>query len=379
MPQIIQENRRPSFGQQFSQAIGAGLNANSQIMQQKQQQEKNSQANQMASELLGFDVSGFDPKSRDTFMLEGLKQRGKANKFSEEMEFDRESYDVLKNQFGKKFADIWKTSTEGGRTELLKQGLDATLRGQDINEILSQVPDEQIIESEKNDPFLSESETKKPKGMTQAEWTKEKRSHLYDVNKPILNELGQLRKNIALQEQALEDIETASPDVGMRDYIAEKFNFEPLRTESGVKLKTAVKDFFLSDLTRAGTRPNQWIEQQLASALPMIGRDPSANLITNAGLRFKVDMSKKRAEFLDDLSEKYGYSSIDLDRTANKMMKSYVTERQKILEQEIRDIQKKNKPEKLSGRFVDVRGPDGEMYEVDESEVGQLPEGYLVL
>lgn len=379
MLQIVKENRRPSFGENFASAIEDGIKGYNQHNKKLEAEKMNSQANQMASQLLGFDVSGIDPETRKALMVEGLKQRGQSNKFSQEMEFDNQSYDVLKNQFGKKFADIWKTSTEGGRTELLKQGLDAKLRGQDINEMLSQVPDEQIIESEIDEPFLSELEKKKPKGMTQAEWTKEKRGHLYEVNKPILNELGQLRKNIALQEQALEDIETASPDVGMRDYIAEKFNFEPLRTESGVKLKTAVKDFFLSDLTRAGTRPNQWIEQQLASALPMIGRDPSANLITNAGLRFKVDMSKKRAEFLDDLSEKYGYSSIDLDRTANKMMKSYVTERQKILEQEIRNIKTKNKPEKLSGRFIDVQGPDGEMYEVDESEVGQLPEGYFVL
>ncbi len=32
----------------------------------------------------------------------------------------------------------------------------------------------------------------------------------------------------------------------------------------------------------------------------------------------------------------------------------------------------------LSGQFVDVIGPDGQIYEIDQSEVGELPEGYRV-
>jgi hypothetical protein len=168
----------------------------------------------------------------------------------------------------------------------------------------------------------------------------------------------------------------AAPDVGWRDYLSDRFGFEPLRSSEGVKLKTAVKDFFLSDIGRVGARPNMFVEQQLFDALPMVGRSAEANQITAAGLQFKVDLAKKRQELIDELSDEYGYSQIDLDKTAFKMMKSYVTERQKLLESQIKDIKKKK--ESLSGRMIDVVGPDGQVYEVDESEVESLPEGFMV-
>jgi hypothetical protein len=34
--------------------------------------------------------------------------------------------------------------------------------------------------------------------------------------------------------------------------------------------------------------------------------------------------------------------------------------------------------EELSGRMVDVIGPDGQLYEIDEREIDQLPPGYRI-
>jgi hypothetical protein len=387
MVQIIEENRKPSFGENFSKAIGGAIQGYGQFKDHQNSQEMNRKANELASQLLGFDPSGLDPQTRNQLVMESFKQQGaenlQSNKFKNEAEslrgehdLDNESYNTLQDAFGKKFADIWRSSPTGARTEMLKGALDAKARGYDIDEMLSNNG-----VSENSDEIIIPDLSKKPVGLKISEWTKEKRKEINEVNKPILKEIGELRKNIPLQEQSIQDIKDAAPGVGWQDYIADKYNFEPLRTESGVKLKTAVKDFFLSDLSRAGARPNQWIEQQLATALPAIGRDPQANLITAAGLEFKVDLAKKRAELIDELSEKYGNSSIDLGRTANKMMKSYVTERQKILENQIKSIKAANKEQEqtLSGRMIDVQGPDGQIYEVDEGEIGQLPEGYLVI
>ncbi len=210
------------------------------------------------------------------------------------------------------------------------------------------------------------------------------RKEHHEAAKPLYTELQQIRKNIPLQEQAIEDIMTASPGVGIRDYLADTFNFEPLRTSQGVKLKTAVKDFFLTDLTRAGGRPNMYIEQQIADALPKVGRDPEANQITAAGMKFKTDLAKKRVELIDKLSEEdeenFGYvKGKTLDSRVYKQMQKYVIDRQKQLADEIKFIKKSNPSNKqLSGKMVDVLGPDGEIYEVDQSEVESLPQGFRI-
>jgi hypothetical protein len=80
MPQIIEENRRPSFAQNFGQAIGGALQGANQYQDFQKSQKMNSQANQMAQQLLGMDVSGLDPKTRDQLILESFKQQGKGER-----------------------------------------------------------------------------------------------------------------------------------------------------------------------------------------------------------------------------------------------------------------------------------------------------------
>lgn len=191
-----------------------------------------------------------------------------------------------------------------------------------------------------------------------------------EISKPILLELNQARKNIPLQEQAIIDIKEAAPNVNALDYFADITGFEPLRSAEGAKLKTGIKDFFLSDLTRVGARPNQWIEQQLADALPKIGRSTEANLITAEGLQFKVDLAKKRIETIDKLSEedrkKYGYVKGDIDSRAYNDMKKYVIERQNQLQKNIKSIKKDQKGAK---DIIKVKSPEGAIYEISHKDL----------
>lgn len=361
MIQVLEENKRPSFAQSILGGISEGIGP---AIQNYQSSHKNRQANQMAQELLGVDVSGLNEKTRDQLIVDRFKNQAGTTE-------NDASYQIVKERFGDKFANLYKASPEGAKTQLITHALDAIQRGDNLSGLLEfSQPD--IVNSNETEVQLP----KKPPGITPKEWAKQKSTQLYDINKPILKEAGELRKNLAMQEQAIEDLMESSPDVGIRDWMADYFDIEPLRSESGAKFKTAVKEFFLADMPRVGVRPNQWVEKQLLSALPVAGRSPTSNMITTAGLRFKKDISKKRLEIIDELSNKYGYSEIDLDKTANKMIKSYAVERQKLLENEIRDI--KNRESKLSGKTIEVIGPDGEEYEVDESEIEILPEGYLI-
>ena len=240
------------------------------------------------------------------------------------------------------------------------------------------IPDEAIARATAIDPALGRT-LQQQKDVALRERTENRkieskkdemrRKEETSVSHPILLELNQARKNIPLQEQAIEDIKTSIPEVGSLDYLAELTGFEPFRTAAGAKTKTAIKDFFLSDLSRAGARPNQWIEQQLADALPKIGRDPIANLVVAEGMRFKVDLAKKRIELIDELSEKdknkYGYVRGDIDSRAYNLMKPYVEQRKKDLQEDIKKV-KSSPAEKQSVRMV---SPEGDVYEILPEDV----------
>lgn len=83
--------KKPSFGQRFSNAIGSGLEMVQQQQQQQKQMQQMQQENEVAKQM-GFDLSGItDPKTRQQMFglamqgknqqeLETLKQQGKPNK-----------------------------------------------------------------------------------------------------------------------------------------------------------------------------------------------------------------------------------------------------------------------------------------------------------
>jgi len=102
MPQIIEENRRPSFAQNFGQAIGGALQGANQFQEMQKSQKMNAQANQMASQLLGFDTSGMEPKTRDQLIMEKFRQEGalnlQENKFKQDAEALTQKTDVENRQ-----------------------------------------------------------------------------------------------------------------------------------------------------------------------------------------------------------------------------------------------------------------------------------------
>jgi len=87
MVQIIQENRQPSFGEKFSKALGTGLQMGNQMMEKHKQDVMNTQSIEAGKQLLGMDLSGFDPETRKALLVEGLKQQGKGKIQQEKQEY----------------------------------------------------------------------------------------------------------------------------------------------------------------------------------------------------------------------------------------------------------------------------------------------------
>jgi hypothetical protein len=394
MVQIIPPGTpRKSTAQKFNMAMQSGMDMLQQYQQNKQKEE--------AFRNLGIDpaIANLPPEGQAAYFKqifapkkeETLLEKAQRLKYEQQAESSKASQRRVGQILGETEP---QEPIQMGAENPVQMGAEGPQQQQPVRKKIEDYSDEDLghLVAFKNDPDpnnkyianIAEQEQQKRLQKEKLERTekteKEKlgferekleRREAAEVTKPLMLELQQSRKNIPLQEQAIEDIKNAAPEVGALDYFADVTGFEPLRSAEGAKLKTAIKDFFLSDLTRVGARPNQWIEQQLADALPKLGRSPEANLITAAGMKFKVDLAKKRIELIDDLSdqdrEKYGFVKGNIDSRANALMKPFVEQRKKDLIDEITKIKSDNKVEK---GFTRMKNPEtGETYDILEKNV----------
>lgn len=379
MLHVLPASNKKSFGEKANNALGAFFNQYNEMQQQKQQ----ALAGEKLSQLTGMDLSGLSPDMQKIALAEALRSQGK----------DRRQ-EQTQNLLGQIFGQGNKNSQMGD--ELMRGERQPTPNQDGFD--ASSLSDAQIAQATSLDPNLGRVlqhqkdltlREKREQEKLEFEKGKISRKEDFEIIKPLIQELSNVRKNIPLQEQSIEDIKNAAPDIGWRDYAADVLGFEPGRTAEGAKLKTALKDFFLSDLTRAGSRPNMWIEQQLSDALPKIGRSPEANLIVAEGMSFKVDLAKKRMEILDDLMErdkqKYGYVKADVDSRAYKLLKPYVEQRKKEMIDKVHSIKKENKSSKktslASKGYTRMMNPQtGEVFDIldghvsDAQEAGWLPQ-----
>lgn len=130
MVQILPE--RPSFGQEFGRNFGAGLGK-------------------------GFsDLISSKSQERSQRQLQAEKLRG-------DYESEEQNYDKIQSAFGSKFADIWRASPQGARTQLTKAALEARGRGIDLDKLLSGISGESSAQGRPPEPSQEMPEEKPQK------------------------------------------------------------------------------------------------------------------------------------------------------------------------------------------------------------------------
>lgn len=125
------------------------------------------------------------------------------------------------------------------------------------------------------------------------------------------------------------------------DNIAEKTGIEGLRSPEGALFKTAAKEYFLGSIARAGTRPNQWIEQQIADMLTKIGRSTAANLSVSRALQNELDLEKERVRLTDEVAtelEDTGGNLRRLGSIVNERLSGFAENKQRELFNDLRAI-----------------------------------------
>lgn len=164
--------------------------------------------------------------------------------------------------------------------------------------------------------------------------------------KPIVKTLDQNIIQAIPKQSALNNLRNAIAEGNIggisRDYLADLTGAEFLRTAKGTQFLTASKEFFLGSISRAGARPNQWIEQQIRSFLPQLGRSREANLIATEMLQADLNVQKKYPEIINQIIDSdyntYGDLQFNVLGRAQKALDVYANQQQDLLERKMIDI-----------------------------------------
>ncbi len=173
--------------------------------------------------------------------------------------------------------------------------------------------------------------------------------------------MDESREALRLKENAVERLEDAiqnMPGGFDQDYIADLTGLESLRSAKGAQFKTASKEFLLGNLSRAGTRPNMWIEQQISDMAAKIGRSKEANETFTASVRADLAVERKRLEIADQLEEEYvntlGYVPASISKQVDKLVQPYAEQKQKELAYDLRRIHEKELGPKSLNKLTEV-------------------------
>lgn len=397
MVQIIQgPQRKQSFGQRVSQGVGSGLQMGQQLYDKHLANERLKKENAAAQTLAGVDISGIsDPKMRQQALALALQGKGDELKssrdFQNQMTLQQDKYRLAN--------ELSQTKSKNPMGGLSGQPIPQEV-SQSMNQIIQRFPNanadqlKMMMDESGIPPAYSNSyvenrrrqdermQTSKDKKLESGQKRAEK---VLDKVDAIGQELPLLESSVMAMEDA---VVNGDQSFWSLDNLAEVTGLELFRTAKGGQFKTAAKTYFLNDLKASGARPNQFIEKQLVDALAKVGRSQEANQTVLESFKFSNDLKKKWHETARDLEKYYedtiGYLPGSYSRLIEDQMKPYVEERQKQYERSLKDLavqekkKSKNKSSEssLSGTMIDVIGPDGQEYEIDESEVEQLPQGY---
>src|ERR1051325_1722917 len=122
-----------------------------------------------------------------------------------------------------------------------------------------------------------------------------------------VKEISGIRQSLRNKEFALRNLDAAlaqgNTGALLIDNISRIFGRPELLSQSGAQQLGATKELLVSNIGRVGARPNQWIEQQIASALPDLGKSLIANQTLAEGIRGEIELGRARVEIFDRLAE----------------------------------------------------------------------------
>lgn len=198
----------------------------------------------------------------------------------------------------------------------------------------------------------------------------------FDIAKDTLKRGETLAAELPYKQAALDNMIYALNNKDLSffspDNLAEMTGIEGFRSPEGAIFQAAGKEFFMSNLSRVGARGlNQWLERQLRTLQPQIGKSNEANLVLSEIFQADLDVGKKEVELINSIAEdyenKYGYPPRNLSALVTKELSKYSLERQQQAKKQIESIKEHYEPVNKQGQLM--RAPDGSLRRVEAKDI----------
>lgn len=177
---------------------------------------------------------------------------------------------------------------------------------------------------------------------------REERKFQTSQAEPFVKNMESLRERLPYKESATRLMENAiqSGNEGLSwDYLASLTGYEPLLSQEGAKLVAGTKEFLLGNIGRGGTRPNMWLEQQIATMAPKLGRSKAANMAVLDAIKHDEGIEKERLRLYDEITDKYeqqfgtGFKPADVAKQVDRQMRPFIDQQQEKLSYKLRKLQ----------------------------------------
>lgn len=383
MVQIIEENKKPTFGEKFNQGLGAGLRMGNELYQQyqqKQAQEQQYEQENEAAARMGIDLRGIrDPKVREKAFelmgqrqnqqsLELLKQQGKQNILGKKQDF-------LSQLFG---GNAQQTQPDQMQPE-------ETMPQQRFDP--AQIPDEAIAQAAAIDPAMArELRAAKDTALRERrEETKEKtgkEKQYFKLNEPKLIQLAETQNKLQQEEARYERLENlfSNPEKFPSSFTAALFSkegqindiaYSQLSPEAQEAIKLII-DSTSNIKDTYGARVTNFDLQTYLKKLPSLLNSPEGKMRVLRDLQIMNKLNQLHAEGIQEVFEEVGGSDkIPFSKAESIYKKKYGALERSLKDQFINPekgtFNEMPEPQKYLGRKI--KNPEtGEVFISDGNE-----------
>lgn len=185
---------------------------------------------------------------------------------------------------------------------------------------------------------------------SEAEKKKNREEEQKNVNEFISNSQKRMQE-LPYQENLLSVAENSlsSKNFGLLspDNLANYTHIEAFRSPEGEAFRTAIKDFFLSDMRALGAKQNMFIEKMMSSILPSVGKTQEANMSWVEMQRMKIALDKEKQRLIEEATpshlDQYGNPKASLINDVNKKMMDFSNKMQDRTAYHLKEITEMNK------------------------------------
>jgi len=325
MPQIIEENKKPSF----LDSLGLGLSNAGQAygqmqtqklvgQHQKKEQERLYNEENEAAEKLGVNLSGMrNPQLRQQALKSTLENKFKKEKTENEKIEDRTRSETIRKYYGDEEADKYEVASEGGKTAIMRDLIERSNRNNQLNKTLAEqgiLDEEEGIEHKEKVPSIDFD-----KGLTPKERVRRQEAR-YSTNLPLYQASVEKKRALDSEKDHLDILEELSPQIG----VIERLNINPqtgelflpglASTEAQRYVKT-LNDFTTNAKDSYGARVTNFDLQQFMRRLPTLANSEEGRAEILKQMHIINEINSIREQAIQDTIDQHGgIRNIDYDK-----------------------------------------------------------------